>query len=85
MHEDQGRPVGLFLKTGGQPGQTPGAHLAVTVARHKRVESDQPQRMRVDGVVQEAVAVVEIAVARELGEKFAPAVVIARHQIVRHG
>ena len=67
------------------PGEPRRAHLAMAVARHHRVEADQPYVVAFDRVVQEAVVVGEIAVRAELGEELGAAIVVARHEIDRHG
>ena len=85
MHEDQGRLVEALGQTSLQPGEALGAHLAMAVARHHGVEADQANVVAFDGVVQEAIVVLEVPVRAELGEELGAAVVVAGHEIDRHG
>ena len=85
VHEDQGRLLEPLGQPPLQPGETLGAHLAMAVARHHGVEPDQAHLVAFDGVVQETVVVLQVAVRAELGEELGAAVVVAGHEIDRHG
>jgi len=57
MHEDHRRLPAPLTEVGLEPGEPRRAHLAMAVARHHRVEADQPHVVAFDRVMQEAVVV----------------------------
>src|SRR6266545_7620266 len=85
VHEDHRGPPRRFLEPRPEPGQALLAHQPAALPRHQGVEADEPHRILLEHVVQEASRSRQIVVVADLADERAAVVMIAGDEIDRHG